>query len=238
MATFVLISGAWHSAWCWERVVPLLEGQGHRVLAPDLLGMAPGAQPQSPPSVALWTEQVAELIEKEPHPVVLVGHSRGGLVIGEVAEQIPDRISKLVYVAAFLLARGETIATTAAKAIRGSLGNIIEPAHDGFVRVRPGMAAAVFYNTTSKDWVARAEERLMPEPMSSLTTAAKVAAAAFGQISRNYIECSQDNAVPLERQRAMQAELPCERVLTLDCDHSPFYSASDKLVGALHSLTD
>jgi pimeloyl-ACP methyl ester carboxylesterase len=54
VATFVLISGAWHASWCWERVVPLLEARGHRAIAPDLLGMGPEPTALGEVTFARW----------------------------------------------------------------------------------------------------------------------------------------------------------------------------------------
>ncbi len=84
--TFVLIAGAWHGAWCWQKVVPLLEAQGHRVRTPEL--PATGADTTDPAEVTLesWARFVADLVAAEPEPVILVGHSRGGVVISRAAE--------------------------------------------------------------------------------------------------------------------------------------------------------
>lgn len=56
---FVLIAGAWHGAWCWERVIPLLAAAGHRVLAPDLLGMGEDPTPLAGVTLASWADQIA-----------------------------------------------------------------------------------------------------------------------------------------------------------------------------------
>ena len=60
----------------------------------------------------------------------------------------------------------------------------------------------------------------------------------FGSVPRAYIECLRDKAVSIELQRLMQADLPCRFVRTLDCDHSPFYSAPTDLVEVLCQLAD
>jgi hypothetical protein len=63
-------------------------------------------------------------------------------------------------------------------------------------------------------------------------------AERFGSVPRAYVEATDDRAISLEMQRDMQALLPCEPVITLECDHSPFYSAVPELVEALLSLAD
>lgn len=238
MARFVLISGAWHAAWCWETIVPLLEAKGHSVLAPDLAGMARG-QPQFADrmTIGAWADQIADILRDEPEPVVLVGHSRGGIVIGEVAERVPERIAQLVYLSAFLLPNGASVGRTAATIDRGVTPDVVEPGStEGFLIVRRGLAVPTFYHRCDAKDAAASVDRLVPEPLTSFTTPASVTEANFGQLPRGYIECSDDRAVPIDLQRAMQKALPCDPVLTLESDHSPFYSAPDALVEALEKM--
>src|SRR5882757_8423134 len=104
MSTFLLVHGAWHSGRAWERVAPLLESAGHRVLAPSLTGYGDKAHLLGP-EVGLDThvEDVVTLIEDEDlTDVVLVGHSYAGLVISSAANQVPDRIAHLVYLDAMV----------------------------------------------------------------------------------------------------------------------------------------
>ncbi|MFI6047691.1 alpha/beta fold hydrolase [Nocardia sp. NPDC051321] len=110
MSTFLLVHGAWHSGLCWERVTPLLESDGHRVLAPSLTGYGDKAHLLSP-EVGLEThvDDIVTLIDEEDlSEVVLVGHSYAGLVISSVANHIPDRIGHLVYLDAMVPEDGET----------------------------------------------------------------------------------------------------------------------------------
>ena len=110
MSTFLLVHGAWHSGRAWERVAPLLESAGHRVLAPSLTGYGDKAHLLGP-EVGLDThvEDVVTLIEDEDlTDVVLVGHSYAGLVISSAANQVPDRIAHLVYLDAMVPEHGET----------------------------------------------------------------------------------------------------------------------------------
>jgi pimeloyl-ACP methyl ester carboxylesterase len=242
MATFVLVSGAWHAAWCWERIVPLLEAAGHRVLAPNLDGMNPDDPGSDDPRfladpIALWADQLGEVIRKQYGKVVLVGHSRGGVVISETAERVPERIERLVYLAAFLVPDGGAIVPTlAAHTQGGEAPQVTMPAGEGLVAVNPEFAIPVFYNTTESKWAERAAGLLVPEPGASLVTPVHVTEERFGTVPRSYIECLQDNAVPMEAQLAMQAALPCESVTTLDTDHSPFYSAPEELAARLAEL--
>ena len=93
MARFVLVAGAWHGAWCWEFVIPLLEAKGHRAVTAELPGMGSDRTPFSGLDLAAWARAVAAVVEADPEPTILVGHSRGGIVISQTAELVPDRIS-------------------------------------------------------------------------------------------------------------------------------------------------
>lgn len=237
MATFILIHGAWHGGWCWERVLPLLTAEGHQVLAPDLPGMGTDGSALGSDPLSEWADFVAELVSTATPPVILVGHSRGGLVISEVAERVPDRIDKLVYLAAFLLERGQSLVDVTDRYPEVGPGAMVRPAADPsrvFVdleQVRP-----IFYGRTSEALALEALKRLTPEPLAALTMPVQVSAERFGRVSRVYIEATNDLVISLEMQREMQAGLPCGRVIILDSDHSPFFSAPSELAQVLLGL--
>src|ERR1700682_3324645 len=109
MTTYVLVHGAWHGGWCWHRIVAKLRRASHRVFAPDLKSLGIDRTPPNDVTLELWTDQIAALARAQADPVVLVGHSRGGIVLSEVAERIPDQVRTLVYVTAFLLEDGRSL---------------------------------------------------------------------------------------------------------------------------------
>jgi pimeloyl-ACP methyl ester carboxylesterase len=235
LANFVLIHGAWHGGWCWDEVAPRLRAAGHTVAAPDLPGMGNDKTDLDSVNLSTWTMFVSDLVVQSFEPVVLVGHSRGGIVISEVAQLIPDRIQSLVYLAAFLVPNDKTLADMLALVPgRPVAQNVIVMDEGGVTStILPQKVAPVFYNTTAEPLAARASKLVGREPMMSFVTPVKTTAARFGRVKRAYIECTQDNAIPIELQREMQKALPCKPVVTLDTDHSPFFSAPDDLSRAL-----
>ncbi|WP_406630875.1 alpha/beta hydrolase [Amycolatopsis sp. WGS_07] len=108
MTTFLLVHGAWHSGAAWDRVVPLLESAGHRVLAPSLTGYGDKKHLLSPETgLDTHVQDIVDLLRDEKD-VVLVGHSYAGLVISSAANELPDRVAELVYLDAMVPEHGET----------------------------------------------------------------------------------------------------------------------------------
>lgn len=110
MSTYVLIHGAWHGGWVWQRVAARLRSAGHDVHTPTLTGVSDRAHLLTP-SVDLSTHitDIAELVDAyDLRDVVLVGHSYAGQVVTGVADRIPERIARRVYLDAFVGDHGES----------------------------------------------------------------------------------------------------------------------------------
>ena len=234
---FVLIAGAWHGAWCWEKVVPQLEAQGHRVHTPEL--PATGADPGNPAEVTLetWARFVADVVARESQPVTLVGHSRGGIVISRTAELVPESLRRLVYLSAYLLPAGASLAGTARADLDSLVPPNMIPAAGGITcSLRAEVIRPALFGQCSDADYEHALARMTPEPLKPLVTPLKVSGQRFGSVPRAFIECLQDRTVTLAAQRRMQADLPCDPVLTLDSDHSPFLSHPRELARLLGGL--
>ena len=110
-STFVLVHGAWHGGWCWQRVTPLLRAAGHEVYAPTLTGLGERDHLASRgTSLATHIVDIADTLQMEDlKDVVLVGHSYGGMVITGVADRSRARIRSLVYLDAFVPENGKSL---------------------------------------------------------------------------------------------------------------------------------
>ncbi|WP_332369839.1 alpha/beta hydrolase [Spirosoma telluris] len=106
--TFVLVHGAWQAPYAWQSVKDQLVQQGQKVVVVELPGH--GADNTSPATLSMdvYRDKVISAINALSENVILVGHSMGGMVVSAVAEKIPGRIDKLVYVGAFLPANGQS----------------------------------------------------------------------------------------------------------------------------------
>ncbi|HWI47369.1 MAG TPA: alpha/beta hydrolase, partial [Rummeliibacillus sp.] len=106
--TFVLVHGSWADAHFWDGVESVLRSRGHIVYTPEYAGH--GKDPNKDVTHAMITKSVVDFITKlNLRNIVLVGHSFGGTVIQKVAEQVPDRIKRLVFWDAFVLKDGESV---------------------------------------------------------------------------------------------------------------------------------
>ena len=115
MTTVVLVAGAWHGAWCWQRVLPALWRAGHTAVPVTLTGVGERAH-QLSPRVDLGThveDVVAAVRAQECRDAVLVGHSYGGIVVTGAADRLGEEVVRLVYVDAVVPTPGRSWATPA-----------------------------------------------------------------------------------------------------------------------------
>lgn len=238
MSTYVLVHGAWHGGWCWQRVAPLLEARGHRALAPDLPGHGEMSAPVSEMTLASYTATVKEAIEAAGEPVVLVGHSMGGMIVTQVAEYVPERIRMLAYLTAALPADGQSGADMLATFEGPKLieTHMIADEEAGTCVVEESALRSIFYGECTDDDVAFATKRLVPESLDAMAAPVRITPGRAGSVPRTYIECLRDQAIVLALQRHMQEALPCEAVLQVDSDHSPFLSRPAQLAEQLLKL--
>jgi pimeloyl-ACP methyl ester carboxylesterase len=233
----VLIHGAWHGGWCWHKVVARLRHAGQRAVAPDLPSLGRDRTPVAHVSLQSWTESVCRALDAEVEPVILVGHSRAGAVISQAAEARPEKVRVLVYLAGYLLADGESVSGTAKEDSQSLVGPNMQISQD---RVSWGLRDAAvrdaLYGECADEDVVLAQSLLAPEAVAPLTTPIRVSAQNFARVPRVYIECLRDRAVSLSEQRRMVSATPCRQVISMDTDHSPFFSAPDELTAHLLAL--
>lgn len=237
MATIVLVHGAWHGSWCWRHVVPLLELEGHRVLAPDLPGH--GDDPASPhiQTLARYVERIGTVVAGCDEPAVLVGHSLAGLVISAVAEANPARVARLVFVSGLLPRDGDSLVRICSTDPDNPMNTatIRTPGHKS-QSIDPARLEELFYPDCPAEDIALARHRLGPEPFATMFNTVHVTPGRFGSVPRAYIHCLRDRPLPLFLQEQMVAASPCESVVRLDCGHSPFFAVPGELAEVVDGL--
>lgn len=223
MATFVLVHGAWTDAYSWKHVADRLTHVDHTVHVVDLPGH--GTDTTDPATISLqdYTDATIAAAEASDGPVVLVGHSMGGTVISSVAEQRPELVERLVYVAAFLLPSGQSLYGFTQESpgmATSKLGPALRPG-DAELGVDPDQARDVFLADADDDTAAAALAGLRPDPLAPLGTPIAVTDANWGSIPRAYIHTSLDNAVTLASQEEMVDAVGAGLIETIDTGHFP-----------------
>lgn len=186
MTTFVLIHGAWHGGWCWDRVSPLLTAAGHRVFSPTLTGVSDRAHVLSP-QVGLEThlQDVISLIEAHDlTDVVLVGHSYGGQVITGVADRIPERIAKRVHLDGFI-GDGRSALAMQPPDIAHHYETSVHESGFGWLIPPRSLSKLGVTDQADLDWLA---PRLSPHPWKAWTDELPLTGAVVG-VTPAYIGC-------------------------------------------------
>jgi pimeloyl-ACP methyl ester carboxylesterase len=237
VGTYVLIHGAWHGSWCWDKIVPLLEMRGHKAVAPDLPGHGTDKSPVSEVSLQAYVDRVVKILDAQSEPVVLVGHSMGGIVISQAAEYRPEKVKTLAYLSAFLLRDGESLLQIAQEDEDALvLPNLVMADDQSSATVKDEALGEAFYGGCSVEDVARAKSLLVPQAAAPFATPVHTTTENFGRVPRIYIECRRDRAISPSAQKRMYTALPCQRVVSMDTSHSPFFSASEELLAHLTAI--
>src|SRR5471032_222132 len=204
MSTFVLIHGAWHGGWCWHKVVARLRKAGYDAAAPDLPSLGRDRTPVERITLQTWTDSVCRHLDAHDEPVILVGHSRAGAVISEVAQARPDKVRMLVYLAGYLLPNGESVSQRALQDSRSIVApNMVLAQNRKSTTLRDAVVKEALFGECSDEDLVLAQSLLAPEAVAPLTTPIRISDQRFGRVPRIYIECRRDRAVSLSEQRRM-----------------------------------
>jgi pimeloyl-ACP methyl ester carboxylesterase len=226
VSTFALVHGAWHGAWCWERLTPELEARGHRVVAPDLPSDDPTA------TFITYADVVEDAIAGEDD-VVLVGHSLAGNTIPLVAERRP--VSRLVYLCAVVPIPGrsfnETVGIERDTFVHGYQAGLIADDQGRSIWVDEDIARQTFYADCDERDAHAAFERLRPQSTAPYDVPCPL--DAFPAAPRTYILCTEDRIANPEGSRRVARERLDAPLVELPGSHSPFLSRPAALAEVL-----
>lgn len=232
--TFLLIHGSWHSAWNWFRVTPILERMGHQVIAPDLPGMGRDKTPIDEVRFDKTVDILVDLIDTVSGKVVLVGHSKNGVLISQVAEYRPEKIEKLIYLAAVLAKDGKSAVDYFTLDKDGVLGpHITYYPETNSSTLDSRIYKEGLYHDCEDEITDMAKVLLSHEPRQTATAPIRITDENYGTVRRFYIELTEDRAVTPWLQQKMYTEMPCETVYKMATSHSPFFCKPQELVDIL-----
>ena len=234
--TYLLVHSAWLGGWQWDGVSKILREKGHTVLAPDLPGH--GGDKTTPSEITMnnYVDTLVKIIDNQNAPIILVGHSFNGITISRVAELRPKKVSKLVYVTAFLLGNGGSF-FNAVQGVEGSkaVENFYLSEDKSYALVKEDEMQNAFAHDIPKEAFDQAKPNIVPEPAAPLMYELEITDENFGNIPKYYVECTEDRAIPIAVQRAMY-DGKVEKVFSLNSSHTPNFSQPDKLAEILLSL--
>ena len=228
MTTVVLVAGAWHGAWCWQRVLPALWRAGHTAVPVALTGVGERAH-QLSPRVDLGThveDVVAAVRAQECRDAVLVGHSYGGMVVTGAADRLGAEVGRLVYLDAVVPTPGRSWADCIPPEARAQRQALI--AEHGHIPPAPASA----YGLTGDDaaWV---ERRQTPHPAGVFTDPLDFDAERWAARPRTHVDCTAPALATIEPSRRLVREQPGWELVELATGHDPMVSAPDELVAVL-----
>ena len=222
--TIVIVHGAWGGSWAFRHVEALLREKGFNVYRPQLTGLGERVH-LSRPDIGLSThidDVVNMILFEDLHDIILMGHSYGGMVITGVADRVPDRIRRLVYVDAFVPNDGESVMSLVGS--RGSwLKDMIKGDYIVPVWVKPDQRPP-------KD---------EPQPLKTFTEPIVLKNKAGFKVPATYIltvEAGKEAKDDDFWSQAQRAKLRGWPVQQLTADHNAQWSAPEALAAMLASV--
>ncbi len=235
--TIVLVHGAFQDGQStWSKVKPELEANGYKVVAVTLPGRdGDGADPHTL-TVEMYRDTVLKAIQAEKDPVVLVGHSFGGITITNVAEAAPDKIRALVYLSAYLPQNGESLQSLAKQDPDSGLakpGNLVFAPDYSTAAIADSAKADTFANDAhgaDRDAIVAS---LIPEPAGPQGVGVKVTDANFGRVRKFYIQTLQDHVVTPGLQTQMISHSSIVKVTKIDAGHASYITKPKEVAAAI-----
>jgi len=227
--TFVLVHGAWHGGWCWQRVADRLRSAGHNVFTPTMTGLGERAHLLYP-EIDLTTHitDIVNVMKWERlKDVVLCGHSYGGMIVSGVAEELAPTIRSIVFLDAFVPKDGEAVQDLTGPAVREAAeaakdrGDIVIPA-------RPAEAFRV--NPADRAWV---DGLCVGQPIGTFTAKIRLTGAVNQLARKSYVRAASYPNPGFDRALAAAKADPTWHTYEVSCGHDVMVDAPERLTEIL-----
>jgi pimeloyl-ACP methyl ester carboxylesterase len=233
---FVLIHGGWQGGWCWDGVAADLRAAGHAVFAPTLRGLEEGDVDRAGVTLQDMADgAIAALLEQDLHDVVLVGHSGGGAVIQLIADRLPERIQRVIFVDAWVLHNGETVNDILPPPLVEGVLALAANQPDRTIPMPPELFSSAFMQDATPEQLASVLPRLVPSPLGWLDQPIRLERFHDLDLPSSYVFLRQDQAVPTEIYRTMAGRLKSPTIVECEGSHEAMLTRPKDLATALQT---
>jgi len=220
---FVLIHGAWHGGWCWDGVIDILEKLGHTAEAPTLPGNAKGDD-RSNITFDSYVQKIANIIEKQPEPVILVGHSSAGFLLQSAAPKVPDRIERLIFHNAAILANKTCQFDLVPPEQAQGMIAAANASHDNSVPVDEDLVRGAIMAGEPAEIQDLLIEHLVPQPIALFTTRINTEKFEKLDIPRTVLLCKDDAVLPSDVYLSMAQNLGQFNLIEIEGGHETLFT--------------
>ncbi len=233
---YVLVHGAWHGAWAWQRLAPRLRSAGHTVSTPSLSGL--GERSHHAPGRAGLDVHVQDIVNhlqmEDLGQVVLVGHSYAGCVVSGVLAAGTGRVAHAIYLDAFVPVEGQGLATFVPPAVRADYERLA--AADGLVPPPPPDSWGERWGMTDPEMRAWAQARITPQAALSFTQQVRGNPFADPNVRLSYLKCAQNPNPGFRAVAAGVQRNPRFRYAEVDGHHNGMLINPEQMTSALIAL--
>src|SRR5579862_25231 len=234
--TFVLVHGGGHGGWCWQRTARLLRDMGHDVYTPTLTCFGERSHlDTSSVTFATFVKDITNVFTFEDlHDVVLVGHSMGGVIIPRVAEELPDRMRRVVWLAAVVTADGESLLQAVPQSPWIAKAVTIGP--DGTAHTDPELILDANIHDGTAAQRAFVHDRHVPYPPHALTEPGRLTAFLALGLPTAYVIATDDRTIEPHVAVRFAARLPGADLREVPGGHDCMITRAPEVAEVLGSL--
>ena len=235
MAIVVLVHGGGHGGWCWRSCANVLRARGHEVYAPTLTGFGDRAHLHAPDFETFVTDIANVIAFEDLDDVILVGHSMGGVIIPRVAEAIPDRMRRLIWLAAVVTDDGESLI----QAVPQSewIARAVTIGADGTAHTDPELILDANIHDGTPEQRKFVHDRHLAYPPHALVEPGRLTAFLALGIPTGYVTATADRTIEPHVCEKFATRLPgCARSFVVEAGHDCMVSRPRETADALEML--
>ena len=228
---FVLIHGAWHGGWCWDGVIQELLKAGHTAEAPTM----PGHNPEDDRSQIKfddYIDKICDVLSRQPRPVVLVGHSSGGYLLQAAAPRVPEKISRLIFLNAFILPEGQSQFDLVPPDASEAMTAAAQASPDNCVPVIEDFVRNMLMAGDPVEVQDSLIKRLVPQPLTLFKAAIETEAFNNLTLPKSVVFCTGDVSLPPGAYLGMAQGLGDFDLIEVDGSHETLFTNPGVVAGA------